>query len=142
MIYQKSLTVPANTPSDAPVETTIVVKHRVITKLGVLFPRGCMGMVRVSVFYGNLQIWPAKEGEWISGEGATIWDEPFLTLPEAETTLRLIGCSPGTTYEHTITFYIIALPRVIALWMIAMSRLARLFETFLVRIVGIPVGGR
>jgi len=139
MLYQVSLTVPANTPSDKPVETRIIIKHPVITKLGVLFPRGCMGMVHASVYYGDMQLWPAKEGEWIKGEGTTVWDEPFLPLPEERTKLRLLGCSPGTAYDHTITFYIIALPRVIALWMIAVSRLTRLFEIFLAKLMRPPI---
>jgi len=139
VLYQKTLTVPANTPATAPVETTIVVKHPVIIRLGVHFPPGCAGMVRVAVFYGKLQIWPAKEGEWVSGDAVTIWGEPFLELPERETTLTLKGHSPGTSYDHTITFYFIALQRRIALWMVAFSQLVRLLENIFSRLLGIPV---
>jgi len=139
MLYQKTLTVPANTPIDAPAETTIVVKHPVVTRLGVHFPPGCMGMVWVAVFYGRLQIWPSKEGEWLRGEAVTTWDEPFIELPEKETTLTLKGYSPNTWYDHDVTFYIIALPRTVALWMMVVARLAQLLEAFLTRVVGLPV---
>jgi len=139
MLYQKTLTVPANTPSDAPVETTIVVKDPVIVRLGVFFPPGCAGMVKVAVFYGRLQIWPSKEGEWLRGDGTTIWGEPFFELPEKETTLTLKGCSPNTLYNHDVTFYIIALPRHVALWMIGISRLVAALETFLAELVGISI---
>jgi len=63
MLYPKSLTIPANTPSDKPVETTIVIKDPVVTRLGVHFPAGCHALVHVAVFYGRLQIWTAKEGD-------------------------------------------------------------------------------
>jgi len=136
MLYQKTFNVPASTPSDAPVETTIVVKHPVVTKLGVHFPAGCHALVRVAVFYGKLQIWPHKEGEWLRGDDITIWDEPFFELPEKETTLTLKGWNEDDTYKHTPIFYIIAHERDIALWMIALSRLAKLLEKFL-RVVGL-----
>jgi len=139
MLYTKTLAIPANTPSDSPVETTIMVKHPVITRLGVHFPLGCVGMVKGAVFYGVLQIWPSKEGEWLKGDDVTIWDEPFFELPEKETTLILKGCSPNTSYDHNVTFYIIALPRVIALWMVALSSLVKLLETFFTKLVGIRV---
>jgi len=136
MLYTKTLTVPANTPSDAPVETTIVVKHPVVTKLGVHFPSGCVGMVKVAVFYGKLQIWPSKEGEWVSGDDVTIWDEPFFELPERETTLTLKGYSPGTSYDHDVTFYTIAQERIVALWMKGIAKLVDALTYFL-KVVGI-----
>jgi len=139
MLYQKTLNVPASTPSDAPVETTIVVKHPVVTRLGVFFPPGCAGMVKVAVFYGKLQIWPSKEGEWVRGDSTTIWGEPFFELPEKETTLTLKGCSPNTLYDHDVTFYIIALPRIVALWMIGISRLVAFLERIFARLIGIPI---
>jgi len=136
MLYTKTLTIPANTPSVSPVETTVVVKDPVIVRLGVFFPPGCAGMVKVAVFYGKLQIWPSKKGKWVSGNNVTIWDEPFFELPEKETTLTLKGYSPNTSYDHDITFYIIAQERVIALWMKGIAKLVDTLTYFL-KVVGI-----
>jgi len=139
LLYQKTLNVPADTPSDAPIETTIVVKDPVVVRLGAFFPPGCAGMVKVAVFYGKLQIWPSKEGEWLRGDSTTIWGEPFFELPEKETTLTLKGCSPNTWYDHDVTFYIVALPRIVALWMIGISRLVAFLEGIFARLIGIPI---
>jgi len=136
MLYTKTLTVPKNTPTTTPQETTIVIKDLVVTKLGVHFPPGCAGMVSVAVFYGKLQIWPSKEGKWVHGDNITIWDEPFFELPEKETTLTLKGYSPETSYDHDITFYIIAQERVIALWMKGIAKLVDALTYFL-KVVGI-----
>jgi len=108
-------------------------------RLGAFFPPGCAGMVKVAVFYGKLQIWPSKEGEWLRGDSTTIWGEPFFELPEKETTLTLKGCSPNTWYDHDVTFYIIALPRNVALWMIGISRLVAFLERIFARLIGIPI---
>jgi len=136
MLYTKTLTVPKNTPTTTPQETTIVIKDPVVTKLGVHFPPGCAGMVSVAVFYGKLQIWPSKEGNWVHGDNITIWDEPFFELPEKETTLTLKGYSPKTSYDHDITFYIIAHEKVIALWMKGIAKLVDALTYFL-KVVGI-----
>jgi len=138
MLYQKSLTVPADTPEDKPVEVKITVKHPVIRRLGVHFPPGCHLMVKVAVFYGKYQIFPAKEGDWCSGDNTTVWDEFYFEVPEKETDLTLKGCSPKTDYKHTITFYIIATPREVPVYAAGLGRLIKLFERLL-RIFGVRV---
>jgi len=123
MLYQRTLTVPANTPTDAPKETTIVIEHPYLWKIGVHFPGGCAGMVETAVFYGALQVWPSRQGEWASGDGITIWDEVHLEMPEDKTKLILKGCSPNTSYDHNVKFYFLAVEREIGAWMLVMSRL-------------------
>jgi len=135
MLYQVSLTIPANTPADRPAITTIEIEEPYLQKIGVHFPAGCVGMVKAVIFYGNLQLWPAKEGEWVSGDDITIWDTPYIRLPEKPTKLICKGCSPGTTYDHRITFYFIALPKEYVVWMKALGRLVGAFMRFF-RIIG------
>jgi len=144
MLYATVLTVPKGTPEDRPVETTITVKHPVLTKIGVYFPPGPAGLVKVAIFYGRLQVWPAKEGEWVAGNATMVWDEPFWELPHKETDLRIVGCSPEAEYDHNIHFYLIAVPRAVGLWMIATARLASLLEALITRIIGAPasIAGR
>lgn len=109
MLYQRTLLIPATTPEDTPAEATIVIKHPVISRIKVLIPPGGKGLVSSAIFYGDLQLWPSKEGEWLSGDDIVVEDEPFFEMPEAETTLRLLGISPGTTLEHRLFFYFTAI---------------------------------
>jgi len=144
LLYATVLTVPRRTPQDRPVSATITVKHPVLTKIGVYFPPGCAGEVKVAIFYGRLQVWPAKEGVWVAGDALTVWDEPFWELPHKETDLRVVGCSPEADYDHGIHFYLVAMSRAVGLWMLAMARLSSLLEALITRLIGVPaaVAGR
>jgi len=131
MLYQKTLKIPANTPAEKPYEEAILIKHPVISRLYVFFPAGCMMLAHVAIFYGDMQIWPAKEGEWCAGDNIVIQDEPYLEMPERWTKLRLVGWNEDPTWDLPVTFYIIAQPRIIAMIGLAVARLVQLFEVFL-----------
>ena len=131
MLYQRTLLIPANTPANTPVEATIVIKHPVISKISVHFPWGCADLASVAIFYGDLQLWPAKECEWVKGDDRTITDEPFFEMPEAETTLRLRGYSVDIVNQHSPVFYFVAIQREDVSPTREIVRVADLFEEFL-----------
>ena len=131
MLYQRTLLIPANTPEATPAEATIVIKYPVISRLKVHVTDGCMGLVKTAVFYGDLQLWPAKEGEWLSGNNIIVEDEPFFEMPEAETQLRIQGISPGTWFDHPIFLYITAIRREDVPPTRELTKIADLFEEFL-----------
>jgi len=110
MLYQVSLTIPANTPVDNPVEKSIKIEEQVLVRIGVHFPRGCCHLPYVAIFYGYKQIWPSEKGEWLSGDNVTIWDDCLIRLPDKPTELRLLGYNEDEAFDHTITFYLSALP--------------------------------
>jgi len=110
MLYQVSLTIPANTPANKPVQTTIEIVEQVLVRIGVHFPPGCFHLPYVAIFYGRKQIWPSEKGEWVSSDAITIWDEVLIRLPDKPTKLIMKGYNLDDTYEHTITFYFSALP--------------------------------
>lgn len=131
MLYQRTLLIPANTLEATPAEATIVIKHPVVSRIKVHVTDGCMGFVKVAVFYGDLQLWPAKEGEWLSGNDIIVEDEPYFEMPEAETKLRLLGVSPTTWFDHPIYLYITAIRREDVPPTREMIRVAELFEEFM-----------
>ena len=108
MLYQRTLPVLAGTLITAPAEKTIIIKHPVISRLIAHFPAGCHSLVKVAIFYGNYQLWPAPEGEWLKGDDINIEDEPYFELPERETELRFLGISSDTAKNHSPIFYITA----------------------------------
>ena len=111
MLYTRTLTVLPDTKEDKPAEEELLIRHPVISEITVNVTHGCRGLVHVAIFYGEMQLWPAKEGDWLTGEGITVRDQPYFEMPEEETRLRLLGVSPGTAYEHPIFFYLTGINR-------------------------------
>ena len=110
MFYEFTLTIPANTPATAPVESEVVLDHGRIVAVEVQFPRGCVGLVHVTINRELHQLWPSNPDGNIAGEDARIsWseDHPFLEVPY---TLQLWGWNLDDTFPHTITFRLNLLP--------------------------------
>jgi len=125
LLYHFDLTVPAGRPAERPIEKRVVVKHPVLHKVGVYFPPGPTMLVYVAIFYGDLQVWPAKEGKWARGEDLYYEDTLNYELPEKETTLTLKGYAPNTGFDHTVYFYLYCVERPFALWPVLMLNYLR-----------------
>ncbi len=114
MFYEYDLTVPANTPAASPAELTAVLNVGTITRVEIQFPPGCNGMVSVAVDHWGRQLWPGDPDEDIAGGGSIVaWEEDF-DLEDEPYELTLRGWSPGTTYQHVITFRFALLPLEVA----------------------------
>jgi hypothetical protein len=103
MLFEYELTVPAGTADASPVTLDALLAPGTVSRVDVTFPAGCAGMVKVTIWRSDHQVWPVNLDEAITGEDATVsWpesydldDEPFAFVVKAS--------SPGTTYDHTVT---------------------------------------
>jgi len=103
-VYEVSLTVPANTPEDAPVEKTLEVEGAVLDKIHILIPSGHRALARLAILYGIKQIFPYEAGTWLRGDDESISLRLNWRLPEPKTTLTLRGWNEDDTYDHA--FYL------------------------------------
>jgi len=131
-LYIVDVTVPANTPQTSPTEETVKIEEEVIVHVEVMFPPGPRGMVYTACYYGEEQLFPRPYGSYLRGDGEVIeWNECY-ELPESPCILTIKAWSPGTSYDHTITWRINALPKSVAFWWKIIDKLigflARLFR--------------
>ena len=134
-LYIVDLTVPADTSQTSPAEKTVKIEEEVIVKVMVHFPAGCHGYVYTACYYGEEQIFPRPYGSYLHGDGETITWEEYYELPESPCFLSIRGWSPGTSYDHTVTWRINALPKKYAFWWMVLDR----FISFLARIFRVRV---
>jgi len=136
MLYVKHVTVPAATSKETPVKVEVEIEEQILVYAAVKFPPGPSDLVEIAIYYGKLQLIPARLGEWITGDDETVWDFPLIEMPEKPVKLQILGCAPNTKYEHTITVRLVALNKQWIWWMITISKLFEAFKTFL-KIVGL-----
>ena len=130
-VYKYSLTVPANTPTAKPKRLDAEVEEGVITKIEVFFPPGPHGMVKTRCLHGRHQIWPKPKDAVLDLDDCTIVIPEYYPLPHEPFTFTLEGWSPGTDYEHTITWLFYTLPRLAAApWLILQHIYALLKKVF------------
>jgi len=104
MLFEYPLTVPADTPEAEPEPLECPLAAGTVTRVDVQFPAGCSGMVHVSIWRSDHQVWPVNLDGDIAGEDAIVsWPESY-DLDDDPFGFEVRGWSPGTTYDHVITF--------------------------------------
>jgi len=109
MLYFVYITVPAGTSFEKPVSKTLELEPGVIKRIKILFPWGVNCTTYVQVRLGETKILPKGEGDWITGSGGPIEDEPYVEVTDKVTTLKILGAAPNAKHQHTIYFYILVL---------------------------------
>ena len=110
MFFEYALTVPANTAQAVPAELDMPLSPGTVARVGIQFPRGCVGLVHVQVFDEEHQVWPANLDGDISAEGIEVsWVEDH-DLDEAPFTLTLRAWNDDDSFPHTITFRCAIMP--------------------------------
>jgi len=109
-LYHKIITVPKNTPKDIPIKEEITVdEYGYIVFTEIRFPPGPQGLLKVSVWYGETQLIPQKESDWIAGDDERIWDIPLFYITKGEKIL-VKAYNEDDTYDHSFFFRMVVLP--------------------------------
>ena len=106
MLYCIYIKVPANTPPDNPVVKEVVIEEPYLTRIDVYFPPGVACLTRVAFFYGEQQIFPASEYEWLTGHAYMIGGEVDFSPGEKPWKLRIKAYNLDRKYDHTVYIYI------------------------------------
>ena len=130
MFWAFDITITAGTTDASPKKQTLKLSKGVITGLDVKYPAGCHRMVKVRLFRYESQLVPLSRDDWLTGDDETVHTEGYYELTETPTQLKFVGCSPGTSYDHTVSVRITVLPKAIA----SMLPLVNVLTAFLKRI--------
>ena len=104
MLFEYPLTLPANTPSTAPVELLAELAPGTVTRVDVQFPRGCVGLAHVQAYRSGHQVWPTNLDADISAENVVVsWPEDY-DLADKPYALTLRGWNDDDSFPHPITF--------------------------------------
>ena len=115
MGYAWDIVIPAGTPEKEAVPQELKLTFGVITKIEFQFPDGCHGLVKCVLTRGGIfRVAPRNPDEWVTGNRSPVTWRTYLVLDDYPTSLQFKGCSPGTTYPHTITVRIELLPAKVA----------------------------
>jgi hypothetical protein len=128
LFFAWDITITADTAAATPKTQPLKLTKGIITYLGVKFPAGCNGMVKVRLMRAEFQLVPLSKGEWVIGDDETVVTEAYYDLTETPSELKFLGCSPGTSYNHTITVRVGILPRPIASMLPLMDLLTKMLQ--------------
>jgi len=101
MIYEKRITIPANTPQTAPTLERFRVHPGTLEQVEIEFPTGCAGLVHVQILYQDVQTWPSSLDQDFSGNGSYLVFKETLEVVKAPFEFTIRGWNEDDTYSHT-----------------------------------------
>ena len=105
MLFSFDVTVPANTLSDSPVEEAARLVTGDVTRIGILFRDGPAWLVHAVVEDQLHRLVPANPDGTINEDGGIAWSILKYPLTGNPPQLIMKAWSPGTRYQHILTFY-------------------------------------
>lgn len=139
MLYCVKLEIPKNTKREDAVEEEIEIKENYIESIYIFFPPGHVCLTRVAVFYGEDQIFPDKDNEWVFGNNILVGGYVYKRIPRDKPIIRVRGYNLDTKYDHTVYVYINTSDINMIEVYDAMIRLAKVIETTYGEIYGVKV---
>lgn len=101
MIYNNTITTPANTTEADPQETRITIEGEEIARLRIFFPFNSAGQHKIKVLHNIEQIYPRHTDEYFSGDNTVIDLPDDWQLPEKIVELKVLAWNTDDTYEHS-----------------------------------------
>lgn len=110
MFYVKEITTPANTERYNSIETDTRVWAGVIHHVGIKFPPGCAGLLKVSIHHGGHQIYPSEELQFFASDGETIRFKDHYILMPGDNKIRIKTHNLDDKFEHSCRIRLGILP--------------------------------
>jgi len=131
VFFAWDITISAGTSESSPLTQVLKLTKGVITGVWVKFPAGCRGLVKVRLLRSEFQLVPLSRGEWVTGDNETVPTETYYQLKETPAQLKFVGCSPGTSYAHTLTVRVAVEPPEVATPYSVIGDLVAIFKRLL-----------
>jgi hypothetical protein len=108
--YAYDLLIPANTLQSNPVTVDARLGKGTLEQIYIGFPEGCGTMVSVCLEYRGFQFAPIIPNQAYHIDGNVISIDTEQELDYEPFSITIKGWSPGTLYQHTISFILCVNP--------------------------------
>jgi hypothetical protein len=103
VIYSKYILTPITTYTTLPLKSVLKVTRGLVYKVEIDFPPGPTGLLKVQIYDGGHQEWPATPGEYFITDGYCIsFDDTLLKLA-APFQFDVYTWNLDETYAHGVT---------------------------------------
>lgn len=139
MLFQATITIPANTAKSSPTIEILKIAHGIITEIMVRPRLGHSALAHCTLLHHEHQIAPSTENMDLHGDSDPIdWNEYYESYqPPYE--LKIKGWNEDDTYEHTFDVFVAVLPRKAILSLAVSDAIERIFALQTVTRVATPL---
>jgi hypothetical protein len=102
MLFETSLTIPANTQKENPSRVLLPVSEGTVEKVWVRWRWGSANLCGVRMGYNSFQYWPLTLGGWYPSNVESLEFAESKTLVNDPFEITVEGYNLDDTYEHTV----------------------------------------
>jgi hypothetical protein len=102
MFYEYNIEIPKNTPIGSDVIEILRLTRGTITRIDLLFPAGCAGLVGVRLFRAGYQVMPNNFKGYIETDNEMVSTTSPIDLSVNPFELEFYGYNQDDTWNHTI----------------------------------------
>lgn len=102
MSYSTSLSISPLTTQALPASVTLPIVEGRITRIELLFPLGCAGLVGIWIEYQDRQILPHNNLNYYVADGETIDINVDIYINDPPYALKIRGFNQDDTFNHTV----------------------------------------
>ncbi len=133
MLFETSITIPANTTKATPTVEMLGIAHGIITKIMVRPRPGHAALAHCVIMYHEHQIAPSTEHMDFAGDTFPLDWEEYLEVTQPPYELKIKGWNDDDTYEHTFDIFVAILPRKAVLALAIVDAIRYLFSLTTIR---------
>lgn len=111
MLFQATITIPANTSKTAPTIQLMGIARGIISKFMVRPRMGHAGLAHLTVKHHEHQIAPSTPNMSISGDSYPIDWEDYYEVYQPPYHLKLTGWNLDDSYPHSFDVYVAIIPK-------------------------------
>lgn len=105
MIYEKTITTPANTTSSSPQVTALQIERGIIQELFIVFPPGPSGLLHLQIKYHESIIFPKTLGDFRGDNLPLLFHNVGYPCYTEPLELALVTWNDDDTFEHDVDVY-------------------------------------
>jgi len=108
--FLETLTVPAGTPLDTPVQQELIITPGVALVARLYVPPGPRGELYLRLLHRGVQLAPARAGTWWRLDNITVSYPLDVQVSSGDNFFYLQGASPSASFGHTVDFEVVTDP--------------------------------
>ncbi|KYK27430.1 hypothetical protein AYK26_07025 [Euryarchaeota archaeon SM23-78] len=111
MLYSEHITFPYGQTENTATRLHFRVNRGVINFVWIIFPPGCAGLVKVRLYQEGHPFLPSQKDEFIRGDAYTFKIPVMYEVKGAPEQMTIEGWNEDDTYDHSIDFMFLVLPK-------------------------------
>lgn len=105
MHYVASAYVTTDNDSDNPVVVPVHMASGTLTDVQVVFPPGCVRLVRVQIYHGSTQLLPSELSTYYAEDSMVVPAKVHETFDTGDNYFRVVAWHVGCAYSHRVNVY-------------------------------------